>query len=916
MESTKITYDLIIRFSQRPKEFLEWTRNYFVEFTNQNINIINLRPYFIASQIQRDFYYKNDSLGIFGCFYHEDTFQIILNSINKKSFDPNYMTNLVNQYRKDRSKLSSHDILTLLLEGGYSTQKTNPEIILNQKVNMFPKSTLLYGLMELILTIEKFQTSKAFCFIYGMLYYFIYTARTIDQIYFGPAEVAKQGLSFLRLDGIENTKPKLYYPNTFSEFILMFMRYYKYIEANNIQFGYDKQFMIYFYEHIADTGRLDGYLIASESGHQLYEILMTDIFQLFVEKHQERFSELYDQMKADIGVGGVYNKRQMNEHTTLSNKKKVEVEVIYLDDMNAWLHANKFQTRRSELEFEFDILLNSYRNKTVEYEFIKLCIVMSNLCGWHTLVIKNDHVELSPSSPNQEIPIVNGDFGSSQEIYVDVVKNGIFPQLDIDEFIKLCITDKKYQQLCKQDDFKKTYEQEHFTITYDLMIKLSQQPKEFLRWVRNYFKWYAFTNEISMNACFILPFYQNKCFINTNGDGIIGCFLNDDIYNSLEDAAIAVVSAINKYYTLEYHIKRYFKSEKDIKFKDNTKLPDIYDILTILLEDGNTLSKDNRTKNSLQLLLNETIMMYPHSTITYGLLDFIIYHGLNDSPQFCFILGMMYYLIGEKAINKIYFGDIKVLSYGFEQDDNMLLLYDDESPTLEFPDTFDEFRQMFMRYYSYIQNNNIRLSPNRNFIAYIYDIFEDQLGLDGYFITSDNDGNQLHEIFGTVLLNSYIDNHKDRIDYIYTMMLEDIGDRIYSTQSGRGFYDKDVDVSYLQRALRWLLRLNNNTTYEGYRNIMLELTGQPLYRLRFNKVGYEIDQKMMVEDPYYYSDGEDTLDEDKPIASWKNETFYTTEFKRLLKGRAVKSVEYQFIEMCMVMLNLCGYNVLMYLDLQ
>lgn len=483
-----------------------------------------------------------------------------------------------------------------------------------------------------------------------------------------------------------------------------------------------------------------------------------------------------------------------------------------------------------------------------------------------------------------DIPVIEDDI-DQQGIPSDLVYNELLPQMKLDDLVRFCISNNKYKQICQGEDFKKKYEQKHFTITYDLMIRLSENSKEFLRWVRNYFKWYAFLNKINMNACFILP-ERGKYFINNKGDGIIGCFLDDDIYNNIEQRSINIPFSLRK------KIKKYVESEKGINFSDNIELPTTYDILTILLADGKTLSKSGETKDNIQLLLDEKIMVYRRPTIEYGLLDFIIHNQLHESIQFCFLMGMFKHEFG-RLFNTIYFGDISVLSNGFKLDS--ILQVNNNRPTLRYPETFDEFREMFMEYYSYIKTNHVLddYFPKKEFVMYIYNIFEDQLELYGYLISSDQSGNRYYEFFETDLFNSYIDNNKSQIDNVYTMMIEENDIPIYTESRG----------SYLDTLFGWLSRLNTNTLKQAYVNIITNITGKDPYKLCCNKIEYQ--DVELREDPEY---GFASL--------YEIDSFMSSLLSMLRKigYTPATQLEREFIQMCTIMLLLCGYSVLIPLE--
>lgn len=398
-------------------------------------------------------------------------------------------------------------------------------------------------------------------------------------------------------------------------------------------------------------------------------------------------------------------------------------------------------------------------------------------------------------------------------------------KLNPSRLIQICSSNKKYAAICNDQKFIQKYERQHFTISRRLLERFSEKPSEFINWVHQYCSWYTLTREIQMNPCFMTIEKSSTTLYNNTGSGIIGCIANgiDIIKKAL------ITDEGDKLSGLVY----------------DQSNPTAEEILQILAP-------------GLVIYMNQKIYEFPRCTLLYGLQDFIVYNELTEDPHFAFIFGMFYHLKYTLQITEtIYFGDVNVVSFGFdpiERDDTQ------EQPFSYYPENFNEFKSMFEQYFNYVSINN----TIKKFIIYLYEIDHEDIRLTGYLLTGENQA--ITDVFGTEFFKTFINNNYSLIDLTYDSMMNAL-----------------QNVSNYNEMINWLA-YNRQNYIDSYVDIVNAYVGDALEPVD-NK--YDRNKVYNIEGPTLVS-----------------------ELELLLLEHDEGSDEYIFIQLCIIMASLCGWNVM------
>lgn len=210
-----------------------------------------------------------------------------------------------------------------------------------------------------------------------------------------------------------------------------------------------------------------------------------------------------------------------------------------------------------------------------------------------------------------------------EDIELDTYSDESLVDLDLDDLVDLCYSNKKYRQACSNEEFIENYENKNFAITTDLIIYLSRNPYKFLDWVKNYIRWYIISRNI-----------------------------DDDLLNKLVDDKFLEKIKDNM---RTDHFDTKFEEEEEsqiisyhIKLLDLGKFPSSHDILLIIFgivyrrfQAERDTSKD--MDSNIELLSDHPPSSDNTNTLLYALFDFIVQNRLENSTQFIMIYIIFYY---------------------------------------------------------------------------------------------------------------------------------------------------------------------------------------------------------------------------------------------------------------------------------
>lgn len=428
------------------------------------------------------------------------------------------------------------------------------------------------------------------------------------------------------------------------------------------------------------------------------------------------------------------------------------------------------------------------------------------------------------------------------DVELDTIFDSSLEDLELDDLIEICKTNQKYQEACTNQIFIENYEEKNFTITRNLVIDLLKNPAKFLQWIKNYSRWYLLTRNNDELPYFVA--YSDNIISNTQMSyGVLGVFAIDESLDLVKKAMIRPEKEMPDFSMYNQNYRHGFV-DSIIKRIDLDTFPSAFDILSILFEEDKHMGKDDyKYKTIAQLLVDIQLDGSDRSSLLYGLFSFIIRYGLYDSPQFILMYVVFYLYSYNTMISKrllpIYFGDVTAISYGYQIEKP--IRQKQQIPN-ELPNTFNEFKLMFMQMYAQYQIDQfqkVKYRFNKPHFIYMHQLYKEDLKLYGYLLLAEDGGNPV-DIFTTTIFNTFIDAHYDLISDIYSKMIDENEDPItwLSNYRKQEEYDQTYgDLSFgepnplfmhkIERfsLVEFIRRMNLPNQFKLYCIIMLLLTG-------------------------------------------------------------------------------------------